>query len=156
MSGICGEICRYLLFIVLILGGFFVLGVTIVSISIAGINWNVTCDDTSFMSLPPWLVMVGVLSLLSAIALIFVYWFNRHNEYGNKLLVTFFIIVVIVTLFNGIGSGILFNYAQLCYDQAHSLWAMTLADLIFQWIIMLGGLITLIVLGCICCASCLK
>lgn len=136
-GAICGEISNVLSIILLGIITLITFCVSLSSFIIGNQNWNVACDDGAFMSLSTWLCVIGTISLVCCIVAWIVYCIKHE---GMSIMVGLTLIAtIIVIVFNAMGSRILFTYASSCYTEAYSLWAITLAALIFQWIIMAFG-----------------
>lgn len=122
------------------------------ALSIAGIvigsqNMMTTCDHMPgyFMSLSTWLIVFGSVTLgfvvmaVLALALLI----SGHPSFFILYLISSILGGLFMLAWNIIGAVALFRDSPSCQSLSYSLWAMTLAVLIFQWV---GMLIT-------CCSS---
>lgn len=124
-------------------------GVSMASFIIGAQYWNVTCDTTSFMSLPTWVVTIATVAAICCIVAIITYVirrFKKHDEDSGFLILIVLTVIatLIVIVFNGMGSHILFNHSSSCYTEAYSLWGVALTALIFQWCIIVVGVMVII------------
>jgi hypothetical protein len=109
------------------------------SVYIGSQNMNTTCDKTLssyFLSLSTWLIVNGSVSLFYAVLSIatLVLWITEHDSYQGLYYGSGLPIGLFMFAWNIVGAVILFRDAYPCQTQAYSLWAMTLADLIIQWV----------------------
>ena len=115
--------------------------ISIASFVIGHNNWNVTCDDSSFMPLPIWLVTIGTISFVyCVISVIFViiYFIKLPNSSIIKFLEIFVVVAgLLTTPFAITGTIIMTKYAGSCYDQAYLLWAISMTTLVLDWLIII-------------------
>ena len=121
-------------------------GIVSIASFVVGSNYrSVSCDDSSFMSLPLWIIInagVSVLYCICGILLFLTYRRNHQEQFLIYLLTSTLALMVFKLPWNIVGSTILFKYSRDCYSEANSLWSLTLSVLIIQWIIM--SLITIL------------
>jgi len=149
-SAVGDDLCRGFMGCILVISAIFVACVTFASIGIGVQNWNTVCDDACFMSMPLWVILIGIISLVFAVASMILYFFKHKEPVGFFGAYTG-IAWVFVTPFAIMGSRILYQQAGLCYDMAYPLWAVFMTALVLDWIIVatttIIGLIV-IVIGC--------
>lgn len=126
------------------------LGISIASFVIAGQSTNITCDGT-MMPLTPWLyvnaaiimsyIVTTLLLLTFAVILCFTIDKKHIDIVVNTTRKIQFTMTALYTLFslawNIVGAVALFRDSYACLKHAHSLWAMVLANLVFQWVFMI-------------------
>lgn len=112
----------------------------IVSFVYAGENWNASCDS-DWMPLPVWLVVAGVVSIVFAVVQLSVYTISLCAGLVKKTFAIPFIVLhsglsflylIFLLVWVIIGGVALFKDGSNCQDDAHSLWAMSLAVFIIE------------------------
>lgn len=119
--------------------------VAIVSYVIAAQYWDQTCSSR-LMSLSTWLVVNATLSMaytVGGLLLLWMYCKLNRKEFTGWFLVATLLIVPVKLVWNIVGAVVLFRDGGSCQTEANTLWSMTLAVLIIQWIIIGFGLISL-------------
>lgn len=115
----------------------FVLPIVITGFVYAGINFNATCDGTTIIRLPVWLIVSSAITLVEYAVLIPLWCVYAANE-SDVIAVVIRAWVIISGSFNVawiiVGSVKLFKYGMSCRKEAYSLWAMSLAVLILGYI----------------------
>ena len=118
------------------------LAVSIASVVIGSEFMDSWCDVNSFIRLSTWLLVYGSVNLLGCFcaAAVVVTLVTEHPwaSVGNILY------LVLLGLFNLawniVGAVALFRDSMSCQSYSYSLWAMTLAVLIIQWVSMVAQL----------------
>lgn len=115
------------------------LAFSIAAIVIGSQYMNVLCDINSFIRLSTWLIVYGSVNLFGAFcALGVVLTLVAENGYAMVGNIVYLIVLGLFNLaWNIVGAVALFRDSMSCQTYSYSLWAMTLAILIVQWIGML-------------------
>ena len=122
MEGLKIVFALVLLFLVCVSATF-----SIVSIVIGAQNLNSTCDASSFIRLSIWLIVYGSVNLIVLAG------FLAPN--GRVISVLIYVTDIIWNLaWNIVGAVALFRDSALCQSESQTLWGMTLAVLIWQWL----------------------
>lgn len=141
-----GYALKIMIMVVLFLLTIPTLAVAIASFVIAGKNWHSTCD-TGFVTLHSWLVGNGVASLfytVGGVVVAFMLSGDKSEIYLFYIGITTALIVPFKIIWNVIGAVVLFGNSTSCQTKEPSLWKMTLATLILQWIIFHFGFVLLV------------
>jgi hypothetical protein len=118
---------------------------------VAAHNWDSTCSS-GWMPLQTWLVVNSTLSMgyvVGGLVLLFLYCYLNRKLFSAWFLLATFLIVPTKLIWNIIGAVALGTRGGGCLKEGSSLWSMTLAVLIIQWVIIgvSGGLL---VCKCFC------
>ena len=122
------------------------LAFSIASLVIGSQNMGTTCDHsaTSFLSLSTWLIVYGSLTLVFVVMTAVAITLLITGSAG--FFVTYGVTAILGGLFmfawNIVGAVSLFRDSPTCQTFAYSMWAMTLAVLIFQWVGMVISCVT--------------
>lgn len=123
--------------------------ITCLSISsyIIGVNhWKETCDDTSFLPLPIWLVMTVTIILLITTAIIVTYYANRnYSDFAVYYLITIILLILPLTI---VGNYIIKTHAKTCEEKSDSLWTVSMITIVFDWIV-IGITVIIGIIRCI-------
>ena len=101
---------------------------------ISGQQWGAVCSAASLPPLYTWLLVYGVVALSAAALLAPLVCCLRRPAAKALFLALLCAAGLFNFAWNIVGAVALFRDAPQCYSQNHSLWAMTLAVLIIQWI----------------------
>ncbi len=98
-----------------------------------------TCDLNSFIRLSTWLIVYGSVNLFGVVCAALVVYMLATEHYATMAVNIGYLIVLGLfgLAWNIVGAVALFRDSMSCQSAAYSLWAMTLAVLIIQWIGML-------------------
>ena len=114
------------------------LAFSIASLVIGSQNMNTTCDHsaTSFLSLSTWLIVYGSLTLVFVVmaAVSISLLITGHASFFITYAFTAILGGLFMFAWNIVGAVSLFRDSPTCQSLAYSMWAMTLAVLIFQWV----------------------
>ena len=112
------------------------LAFSIASIVIGSQNLDATCDDASFIPLSTWLFAYGGVQLFFVVTGIIavVLLIMDHASAFILWVVGLILASLFMLAWNIVGAVALFRDSPSCMDNSYSLWAMTLAVLIIQWI----------------------
>lgn len=114
----------------------------IADIVVAATNWNITCDDTSFIALPVWMVVSGSLTLTFWVILIPMIALGAVFGIAS-LIVGVAVVLIVMGLFNFawsiVGAVALFQYSGTCMEQTPLVWGFVLATLILMWLSILSS-----------------
>ncbi len=117
------------------------LAFSIASLVIGSQNMAATCDAGSFMLLSNWLIVYGSVNLVGTlVALTIVIMIALESPWGAIGSIVYLVLLSFFNLaWNIVGAVALFRDGMNCQTLSYSLWAMTLAVLIIQWIGMLAS-----------------
>lgn len=129
-----------------LIGGFFLFLLTVptfivsvTSFGIAGTNKDAACDTSSVVKLSTWLFVNAAVSLgycVGGLFLCYLHFKTTRARFFGYLLLSTLLTCLFKLPWNIIGAVSLFRDSGSCYAASYSLWAMVLAVLILQWIIM--------------------
>ena len=136
-----------------VMAGFFLFLITIptaavaiASYVVAGQNWDSTCSS-GWLTLQTWLIINSTLSMgyvVGGFLLLFLYCHLNQKSFSACFVLATLVIVPVKVIWNIIGAAVLFGNGGPCLSQGSSLWSMTLAVLLIQWLI-LGVSVALLV-----------
>jgi hypothetical protein len=124
--------------------------VAIIAYIIAATHWDSTCSS-GWMPLQTWLVVNSTLStgyIVGGFVLLGLYCHLNRKSFSAWFVLATLLIVPTKLIWNIIGTVALATRGGDCLKDESSLWSMTLAFLIIQWII-IG--VSVVLLGCKCC-----
>lgn len=109
---------------------------SIASLIVAVNNQDATCDDNSFISLSTWLIVFASVNfgILFAIVIAGVACISSKGAGIAIYIITIIVSTLWTIAWNIVGAVALFRDSMDCLDQTSSIWGMTLAVLILQWI----------------------
>lgn len=120
---------------------------------IAGKHYNTTCDVEKIIPLPVWLIINSTVMLASVIILwIFYIKANTNNHFLSYTFYVNTVYVLFLIAFNIVATVQFFKYSDNCKVTDHSLWAMMLATIIIQYVII--AVKPFIMMGALCCDGC--
>jgi hypothetical protein len=122
----------------------------IASYVILALNWDAACDGT-MMPLPVWLLVFAIFETLYLIKSAVSAYYRKTDTGSKTLSYGAGINQLFMIIWNIIGAVALFRDSDDCQTALYPLWAMVLAVLIIQWIVM--GCFTCLIC-CACCAGC--
>ena len=141
MKGYIGLCVLFTVLLLVVLPNF---AVSIAGFVIAGIHWDGTCSDTAVVKLPIWLVVSGSISTGCLLVMVVGMIIGMMTEYTGVIYFTMFWLKFISGMFlvawNILGALSLFMDSMNCRNSDFSLWAVTIATLVIQWVGIFGSM----------------
>lgn len=113
------------------------LSVYVTGLVIAVLNKDAECaKDFNIISVPNWLLTNSIVGLIFTVTMLCIFVICLVLKWYTFMAVARIISIVLIFIFaviwSIIGAFELFKYSD-CYEPSYSLWAMSLASLIFLW-----------------------